>query len=95
MLLSLMTQLSYSMQRKRGPRNKHSNDATVWEKFDLQFHEPRTIPIGKHTAIFIHAAVGIFKKKRIVNETLCLKEELLTKKPCKTWGYGNEILKGV
>jgi len=49
----------------------------VFKRYRLSYAEPVNIPTDPHIAVFFHAAVGIFKKKRWPNET---------------WGYGGEIL---
>jgi len=49
----------------------------VFQRYRLSYVEPINIPKDPHIALFFHAAVGIFKKKRWPNET---------------WGFGGEIL---
>lgn len=61
-----------TLQQQQSPQSQLS----VWEKKKLLYKNSEGCK-EPHIAIFIHAAVGIFKKKRFPNET---------------WGFGAEIL---
>lgn len=99
LLINFRFDIAFPEKRKNDGSKKFATTTSltkdaIWWKNRLSYTEPKFINVnGSQVTIFIHAAVGVFKKKRVFNETACLLEERYGGRPCKLWGFRNEILK--
>jgi len=76
LLLLLLLLLGLSAQREQLADAAPAAAKDIFATHKLSYVAPDVSP-GPHVAVFLHGAVGIFRKKRFPNET---------------WGYGGEII---